>query len=761
MSTPRNTRSYTIAAALALVISLCSTDTRAEAYHIDDYGAQPNNPAHNSAPALMAAVSAAINAGAGHEVVLGTGRYYMAATDDGLPFALITGAEDLTIRGQGRDQTWIVNTRPKGAGFQFMQGRDITLSDFAYDHDPLPFTQGVVTARSRSQNYVDVQIDSGFPLPTDAWYTDANLMGSIDTRWAMAFDPTTRRMKIDAPDFMFLSASVENRGGGVYRFHMANGLEQDKISTIDVGDLFVAIIRPVIGGPLFFYQTINSTAERIDIHASPSLALTSLNATRTTIRDCAVRPLTAENRLISTNGDGWHFQQDRVGPLIEDTYLAGMADDGIAINCFPNIIGERVNDTQLIVDSVTLLEAGDEVIIFNPRDGEVLLRANIQSLSTTSPTPGMNTAFAYLITLDQTIPSLTLVAETRDSDHLYSISASGQDYIVRNNTVEHHRGRSVFVQSAHGLIEGNTLSRSSSFAIVVANEPSWPLGPIPGHTIIRNNTVTNAVENEFWFAGSALSAAIQVRGSRGDNDVAYNRLVEDIEITGNTVVNPPATGIYVAAVSNVRMYGNTVLSDGSRVAPKSDEAIILDQVGEAVLVNNQIVDTPGSPLFRDGLRLTSTVDNGCEGLALADLQTSLAPGRLAIRDERTVPGNYVCGSEYFRFPVILSGLSVAERGIVGNLNEIIVQVSFPTPIVVTNLPQQAFELDGLELVNISGTAEGYDLHLRPTTTGSAAIRVADEAFTDTQGWLNAGSRTFRFTVVEVSPTSASGEWLRW
>ena len=271
-------RSILIIALLTILAGVLPGAARSATFHVDDYGAQPNNSSLNSAPAFLAAINAAIAAGEGNEVVMGAGRYYLESPADAQPFLLIQSATELTIRGQGIDQTWIINTRPRGGGFQFMQGRDILLKDFTYDHDPLPFTQGTVVGRSRNSNWVDVRIDAGFPLPDQTWFTDNNLVSFPGGRWAMVFDAANRRMEIDAPDFMFLQGNVTNRGGGIYRFAMDGGIEQNKISTIDVGDLFVCVIRPVIGGPIFFYQTEHATTENIKIHSSSSLAITSITA---------------------------------------------------------------------------------------------------------------------------------------------------------------------------------------------------------------------------------------------------------------------------------------------------------------------------------------------------------------------------------------------------------------------------------------------------------------------------------------------------
>lgn len=747
------------AARAVLVLALFGVANFASAatFHVDTFGAQPNNPSFNSAPAFLSAINAALAAGGENEVVMGEGRYYLGAPADAQPFLLINNADNLTIRGQGPDVTWVINTRPRGGAFQFMQGDNIVVRDFSYDHEPLPFTQGLIVASNEAANTIDVQIDAGFPLPDGAWFSNDALVNYPGGRWAMVFDATNRRMEPDAPDFIFMRGAVTNLGGGVYRFAADGTAEQGKIDTMDVGDLFVGLIRPIIGGPLFFYQTNFARVENVHIYSSPSLAITSINAVRTTIINSRVEPLPSSNRLISTSGDGWHFQQDRVGPHIEGTYLKGMADDGVAINTFPNRIASVVDSRTLIVDSTVLIQPGDDIILFNPRDGVVLLEARVVTLAGIAPPAGITTSFAYELVLDKDIPTLTLLPNNPQSDALFNLSAGSNDYIVRNNVIDHHRGRSIFVQSARGLIEGNVITNTSSYGIVVANEPSWPVGPIPSEMLIRNNTVINAAENTFWFAGGALTAAIQVRGSRGTNNaVATTRLIRDVVVSGNIVIDPPTTGIYVAATTDALLFDNQILSTGNRAAPKSDEAIIIDQVGGAVLVDNTIIDTPSNPLFRDGLRLSATVDNECDGLALLDFSTTLAPGRQPIRDQRAIPGNYICGASAFAFPVFLES-TLMEYGKVPAGEDITIQVRFPENTNVPIMNASAFELSNLSIGQIVVVPEGFDVILRGLATGDAHLSLRQGTLFNQFGWSNAASRKFPFRITET-PVSEVAEW---
>lgn len=724
-----------------LGILLLGMPLKAADFYVDSYGAAPNNASVNSASGILAAIEAAKQAGGTNRVILSAGTYYMAPAVTEQASIVAFGANNISIEGQGTtgpNATHIVITDPRGGGFQFIGGDNVVIKNFTYDHGPLPFTQGVVVAKNRTANYFDISVDAGYPDPTGSWYTGF-MNGGISTRWCMIFEPGVDILKPDAPDFVFLDSNVQNLGGGVYRFQ-TNG-EASKINTMDIGDRIAVLIRPVIPGPITFYQTNYAIAENIHIYSSSSICVTGLNTVRTTVRNCRAEVKPGTNRLVSSNADAWHFQQDRVGPIIENNYAEAMADDGVAINCFPTKIESVTGARSLTTDSVTDIRLGDNLIIFNPRDGIIMLDTTVVGLSLSAPPP----TGKYSITLADDLPALTLSANTYDSDHIYNRSSSGQDYIVRGNEFQSHRGRNIFVQAADGVIEDNTLHQTQGFSIVVANEPSWPLGPIPARIEIRNNTIINGVLNTYWFADTALAAAIQVRGSKGTlNQVAEGRLIQDVLIDGNTIINPPATGIYVAAAENVRIQNNHISADGTRLAPKVDDAIIIENAAGVVVKNNQIDDSPTLSLFRHGVRIESDVDLGCDGVIIQGLNATVYESGVGIYDLRTPVGPWAClGS--VNIPVNLEVVSPdpIEPIYPGDLFS--VEVTFPDKDIVISIdPANDFNLGNCSYVGMSTGVNSFIVDFQVNAPGAVALSMPPAVFTDIYENPNLSSNTVGF-----------------
>jgi hypothetical protein len=64
-----------------------------------------------------------------------------------------------------------------------------------------------------------------------------------------------------------------------------------------------------------------------------------------------------------------HCQQNRSGPVIEDCYFEGMADDAINIYAPPNVLREIREPTQWLVSPGCLILPGDRLQVLDPQTG--------------------------------------------------------------------------------------------------------------------------------------------------------------------------------------------------------------------------------------------------------------------------------------------------------------------------------------------------------------------------------------------------------
>lgn len=548
-------------------------------FHVDAFGAVPDGKT-DSGPAIRQAFEAALQVPPPTEVRFSAGRYLASPIegDEGRTFVL-EDARELTIAGEGADQTELVLTDPRAGGFAFMRGREILVRDLAMDHDPLPFTQGKIVAIDRGLNSFDVLLEDRYPVLDAPWFADELIE---QARWGFLFDGETREIKANTPDFTFIDRAelVEGRTFRVFPVES----EAPKLEHFQVGDLWVQLIRPITIGNFFFWQTEDSGIENVTIYAGQSIAVVGYGALRPFVRDSEIRVKPGTNRLISTNADGWHFQQVRGGPLIENTYIERICDDAIAINNFPAPILAVEEPNVVIASAATMLRRGDRVYIFNPRDGRILQRATILELEESDD--------EYRVVLNKPVSGVTTRQDNAElPDQLMNMSAASSGFVVRNNTFRMHRRHALFIQANEGLIEGNDIRGSQGLGIIVNNEPSWPVGPIPHEVVIRNNHVEN-VGNDLWYTRSPYGAAIKVQGSKFPLQPADEQLIRDIEIVGNTIINPPGTGIFVGSTQDVRVEGNRI-SITDRSIPEGFPAIDLHNVSGEVVENNEVSDPEG------------------------------------------------------------------------------------------------------------------------------------------------------------------------
>jgi hypothetical protein len=66
-----------------------------------------------------------------------------------------------------------------------------------------------------------------------------------------------------------------------------------------------------------------------------------------------------------------HCQQNRDGPVIEDCYFEGMADDAINIYAPPNVLREIREPTQWLISPGCIVLPGDRLQVLDPQTGRV------------------------------------------------------------------------------------------------------------------------------------------------------------------------------------------------------------------------------------------------------------------------------------------------------------------------------------------------------------------------------------------------------
>ena len=299
------------------------------------------------------------------------------------------------------------------------------------------------------------------------------------------FDANERRLKAGAPDYFFAS-SWRKQGEDTWTIHLTDS-EPGKANYLSPGDRFVLLSRRG-NGAFLMAGTRDSVLENVTVHASPTLTVSLTGSDRMTVRKLAITYRAGTTRLIASDGDGIHCQQNRRGLLMENCLFVGLCDDGVNIYAPPLIVKQVMSSTQIAVTDFSPVRAGDKLQIFDPQQGIIRGEPTVTAVEVRD---GLQ-----VVTIDQPVDGVVAGEDHRTADTVFNLSASGEGYVIRNNHFRNHRRYGLNLRAGDGLIENNTFEDLGGCGISVGNEPGWPEGPAASNVNIRNN----------HFIGGAYSA---------------------------------------------------------------------------------------------------------------------------------------------------------------------------------------------------------------------------------------------------------------
>lgn len=497
------------------------------------WGALPDDDRDDTA-ALRQALAEARRTPGPVEVVLATGVYRISRLNEsdaaGLP---LHGLRSVTLRGEGPATRLLIDTFAFPA-IELRECRDVTVRGLSIDYATPPFTQGPITSVAAREGWFEFS-----PLPSAATPDWPFLRAQAG--FGMVMDQDPRRPK-DGNNALFV-ARWEASADGTWRvFPRADCLDQ--IERFQPGDGYVHLARqgfavvPVLG-------SADCLLEDIHIHAGSALAFCFMgNEGKITLRSSRVAIEDGSDRWISTNGDAVHCQNNRVGPIIEDCYFAGMADDAINIYATPAPLVDMTEDGGLTLLDAGHVRVGDTLQLFSPLSGDVHGEVRVIDIEPLDDT-------RFRVAVDRPLTGLHVEADRKRSTCAFNLSASGSGFVIRRNTFGPHRGRCLVLRTTHeGVVEHNRFGNpSATYAIYVANEPQWPEGPFPmGQLSIRHNHFVAASVSDIAVFGFRLG------------DFSPHTL-GPYAIDSNTFEGPHGTAIHLGRVESASVNDN-VFAEG-------------------------------------------------------------------------------------------------------------------------------------------------------------------------------------------------------
>lgn len=540
-----------------------------------DRGVAPNTGA-DVRDALQGLLTEAGASGPGSEVVLEAGSYRIDSQGVASGALSLSNAEGITLRGAGA-ATRLVFTNPHSGGVYFHGCTRCTVRDLSIDWDPVPFTQGTVTAVAPDAGTFDLALQGGYPDLDEAVFDELRTGGGS---WGLIFDPAERHLKAGASDHMFLD-TWERVDGRAWRIRLRPS-EVSKLSRLVPGDRFVLLARVGPGGAICFVAGRECLVDNVTVYAAPGLTISLLSSDAITIRNCGIRFLEGTDRLLASDGDGVHVQQNLRGPTIEGCTFEGMADDAVNLYSIPSVVVGAPAPNELLVRGGGAIEAGDTLQVFDSVMGA--LRAELNATSVTDLPDGIRR-----VALDGAVEGPRVGTTHTDSDTIFNLTRCGAGYVIRGNTFRDHRRHGIYAKAIDGLIEGNIIERVAGLGIVLSNEAAWPEGALPRNVDIRGNTI-RAVGYGQGYGDSPNGAAIQLNttGCGG----GQGREVRGIRIEGNTVIDPPGAAVAVCGARDVLVSGLEVLFTGEMRPQRSCGAVVVSNA-EGVAITGLTVDAAG------------------------------------------------------------------------------------------------------------------------------------------------------------------------
>jgi hypothetical protein len=408
------------------------------------------------------------------EVALAPGTYNICPTD-GAPATspgghyclMFNNWENLVFRGTGHE-TSIDLLDPNEGYISLRQSRYVTVADLVLDFKTVPFTQGRIVSINRNGAALaslDVQLDQGFATFADPIYQIA------DDGFLVIMDPTAARPKPGVPDYMHIVYRPPPYSGGSFArgAHLADGktwrlvfdqahspgweLTDAKHPLIVPGDRFVYVARLSNSGiAVTFCDTV--TLAHLTFYAAGALTTAFVENSGPLLvdhLDIRIRP--DSPRLISSNGDGAHFQNNR-GPItVQYSSFQGMADDAIAIYA----LGTKIHQVLAAGLNGKVLDYSPRIVL--PRDRLQVLAATdarIRGIATVTRVeevmcPADVKMRCYSLTLD------AVPAGTMAEDIAYIYNAGGNGAAIKHNVFRAHRGSGILL----GLDSGTPSAASA------------------------------------------------------------------------------------------------------------------------------------------------------------------------------------------------------------------------------------------------------------------------------------------------------------
>jgi hypothetical protein len=443
----------------------------------------------------------------------------------------------------------------------FENCENVVFRGMTVDYDPLPFTQGRITALAPDKSWFEFKLFDGYPE-------------KLEQRIEI-FDARTNSLKRGT---YYGWKPIESLGQRHYKAAKADNYkfnpDEDKE---EVGDIVVTNNSYAPGGSIphaiLSDRCVNLTLQNVTFYASNCFTYLESNCDKTTYRNCKIDRRAPENdtvkreypRLRSSNADAFHSKHAVRGPQLIGCTAKYQGDDCLNI-CgeYYMIMGSKGNTVRILATRDINLKAGDpvELVLYT---GQRLPDAKVVAIAPDGTVNAEESKFllaqrmnkntqlalskpetkALAITLDRAaeLPMGSVIASTK---HM------GNGFLVQDCDFGFNRSRGILIKASNGKVIGNKLTGNWMSSVLVTPEWWWLESGSSDDVEIRGNIITDCKD-----------IAINVTAGAGKGGLAPAGAHNRITVADNKITGSPLPNIFASSTKGLTITGNKCVPNAS------------------------------------------------------------------------------------------------------------------------------------------------------------------------------------------------------
>jgi len=443
----------------------------------------------------------------------------------------------------------------------FENCRSVCFKGMTIDYDPLPFTEGRITALAPDKSWLEFEVIGGYP--------DNKLEQRIEI-----YDPATGELRREMPSWQ---PGFEARGNHRYRLKKHKGYGyREPWDSEQLGDILVTNQRSPTGTgdhAIVADHCTNLRLEEVTLYSAPCFGFLERRCDGTTYDRCKIdrHPPAGDPvprgfpRMRSLNADAFHSNGATKGPAIIQCTAKHQGDDCVNIHgTYHLVMAGHENELRVLVaagGSMTI-EVGDAVE-FLPYEGPRPADAVAVAIQPDAPLTDTERAFVaklqmyaslhqrllslqarlFKVTLDRAVP-LPMGSGVCSGNRV------GNGCVVKGCDFGYNRSRGIIIKASHAKVIGNTITRSWMTAVLVAPEfPWWHEAASGSDVLVEGNQIVGC-----------RGPAIEVTAIGGNGKPLPSGAHRNIVISRNAISQSVWPNLHVTSTAGLVIKQNRLTS---------------------------------------------------------------------------------------------------------------------------------------------------------------------------------------------------------